>query len=82
MQGGRVSLYKVASTMDLVGIKVAMEEELEKLLGKDPVHMAGEGYLALAASTMKMVESRRTLFVGEKRERTERLGETAPRVAI
>jgi hypothetical protein len=33
--------------------------------------MTGEGYLALAASTMKMVESWRTLFVGEKRERAE-----------
>jgi hypothetical protein len=67
-----MTLYKVASTPDLVGIKVAMEEEeLEKLLGKDPVHMAGEGYLALAVNTLKMVESRRTLFVGEKRERTE-----------
>ncbi len=79
--------------MDLVGIKAAMEEdELEKLLGKDPVHMTGEGYLALAASTMKMVESRRTLFVGEKREsRREhgcggrgdwRMGKTAPQVAL
>jgi hypothetical protein len=47
------------------------EEELEKLVGKDPVHMAGEGYLALAVNTLKLVESRRTLFVGEKRERTE-----------
>jgi hypothetical protein len=55
-----------------VGIKVAMEEEeLEKLVGKDPVHMAGEGYLALAVNMLKLVESRRTLFVGEKRERTE-----------
>jgi hypothetical protein len=33
--------------------------------------MTGEGYLALAASTMKMVESRRTLFMGEKRDRAE-----------
>jgi hypothetical protein len=65
-----LSLYKVASTLDLVGIKVPMEEEeLEKLLGKDAVHITGEGYLALAASTMKMVESRRTLFAEEKRER-------------
>jgi hypothetical protein len=67
-----MTLYKVASTLDLVGIKVAMEEEeLEKLVGKDPVHMAGEGYLALAVNTLKLVESRRTLFVGEKRERTK-----------
>jgi hypothetical protein len=67
-----MTLYKVASTLDLVGIKVAMEEEeLEKLVGKDPVHMAGEGYLALAVNTLKLMESRRTLFVGEKRERTE-----------
>ncbi len=67
-----MTLYKVASTLDLVGIKVAMEEEeLEKLVDKDPVHMAGEGYLALAFNMLKLVESRRTLFVGEKRERTE-----------
>jgi uncharacterized Zn-binding protein involved in type VI secretion len=67
-----LTLYKVASTVDLVGIKAAMEEdELEKLLGKDPVHMTGEGYLTLAANIMKMVESRRTLFVGEKRERAD-----------
>jgi hypothetical protein len=67
-----MTLYKAASTLDLVGIKVAMEEEeLEKLVGKDPVYMAGEGYLALGVNIHKLVESRRTLFVGEKRERTE-----------
>jgi hypothetical protein len=67
-----LTLYKVASTVDLVGIKAAMEEdELEKLLGKDPVHMTGEGYMTLAANLIRMVESRRTLFVGEKRERAD-----------
>jgi hypothetical protein len=58
------SLYKVADTLDQVGVKAAMEEvELEKLLGRDPVHMTREGYLALALGTLKIIESRRTLFV-------------------
>jgi hypothetical protein len=35
------------------------------------VHIAGEGYLALAVGTLRLVEGRRTLFVGEKRERAE-----------
>jgi hypothetical protein len=70
-----MSLYKVAGMLDLVGVKAAMEEvELEKLLGRDPVHMTGEGYLALTVGTLKMVESRRTLFVGEKRKRAESMG--------
>ncbi len=59
-----MTLYKVASPLDLVGIRAAMEEvELEKLLGKDPVHMTGEGYAALAANALRLIESRRTLFV-------------------
>jgi hypothetical protein len=67
-----MTLYKVASPLDLVGIRAAMEEvELEKLLGKDPVHMTGEGYAALAVNALRLIESRRTLFVGEKRERSE-----------
>jgi hypothetical protein len=65
-----MTLYTVGSTLDMAGVKVAMEEdELEKLLGKDPVHMMGDGFLALAIGTLKMIENRRTLFVGEKRER-------------
>jgi hypothetical protein len=56
----------------MLGVKAAMEEdELEKLLGKDPVHMTGDGFLALAVGTLKMIESRRTLFLGEKREKAE-----------
>jgi hypothetical protein len=44
-------LYKVASPSELLGLKVSMEEdEVEKLLGKDPVHMTKEGYWNLAES--------------------------------
>jgi hypothetical protein len=67
-----MTLYKVGSTLYMVGVKVAIEEdELEKLFGKDLVHMTGDGFLALAVGTLKMIENRRTLFVGEKRERVE-----------
>jgi hypothetical protein len=67
-----MTLYKVGGTLDMVGVRGAMEEdELEKLLGKDPVHMTGDGFLALAVGTLKMIESKRTLFMGEKRERVE-----------
>jgi hypothetical protein len=60
-----MSMYKAASPVDRVGIKAAMEEvELEKLLGKDPVHMKG----ALAASTLKMVGAEGRCLL-ERRER-------------
>jgi hypothetical protein len=68
------TLYKVASPGELIGLKASMEEEeVEKLLGKDPVHMTKEGYWTLAENLVKMVESRRTLFMGEKRERQDSL---------
>ncbi len=44
---------------------------MEKLLGKDPVHMTKEGYWTMAENLVRMVESRRTLFIGEKRERSD-----------
>jgi hypothetical protein len=50
-----MTLCKVGSTLEMVGVKVAMEDdELEKLLGKDPVHMTGDGFKnGISNSTIK-----------------------------
>ncbi len=66
-------MYNVANPCELLGLKVSMEEdEVEKLLGKEPVPLTKEGYWNLAENPVKMVESRRrTFYIGEKREREE-----------
>ena len=64
--------YKVISPVDLLGIRVQMDEdELIGLLGEHPVHMSSEGYNRLAESIISMVERPGALFSGEKREREE-----------
>jgi hypothetical protein len=64
--------YKVVSPVEQLGIRVAMEEdELIKILGEDPVHIAATGYRKLAGSLISMAENPRTVFAGEKREREE-----------
>jgi hypothetical protein len=72
MVNGHV-MYNVANPCELLGLKVSMEEdEVEKLLGKEPVPLTKEGYWNLAENPVKMVESRRrTFYIGEKREREE-----------
>jgi hypothetical protein len=64
--------YKVVSPVEQLGIRVAMEEdELIKVLGDDPVHMAAAGYVKLAGSLVSTAENPRTVFAGEKRERED-----------
>jgi hypothetical protein len=62
MVNGHV-MYNVASPCELLGLKLSMEEdEVEKLLGKDPVPFTKEEYWNLAENLVKMVESRRKTF--------------------
>ncbi len=60
--------YKVVSPVELLGIRVTMEEnELVQILGDNPVHLSGTGYQRLAGSLINMAENPRTIFAGEKR---------------
>jgi hypothetical protein len=64
--------YKVVSPVELLGIRVTMEEnDLIQLLGDDPVHMSAGGYQRLTGGIINMAENPRTVFAGEKREREE-----------
>jgi hypothetical protein len=39
-----MQMYKVMSTCELLGLRAAMEEdEVERILGTDPVHMTEDG---------------------------------------
>jgi hypothetical protein len=61
--------FKVTNPMELLGIRYTTEEsELERLLGEDPVHYAGEGYVTMARNLIEMVEGPRSVFQAEKRE--------------
>ncbi len=61
--------FKVTNPVELMGIRFTTEEgELERLLGDDPVHYAGEGYATMARNLIKMVEGPRSVFQAEKRE--------------
>jgi hypothetical protein len=68
----RVKNFKVVNPNDLIGLSSQMEEEeVERLVGVSPVHLSGEGYAALAEAIINMVDSKRTVFEGGKREREE-----------
>jgi hypothetical protein len=61
--------FKVTNPVELMGIRFTTEEgELERLLGDDPVHYAGEGYATMARNLIEMVEGPRSVFQAEKRE--------------
>jgi len=42
-----------------------------KIMGKDGVHLTSHGYDLMAESIISMVESKESVFGGEKREREE-----------
>jgi hypothetical protein len=61
--------FKVTNPVELMGIRFTTEEgELERLLGDDPVHYAGEGYATMARNLIEMVEGPTSVFQAEKRE--------------
>ncbi len=60
--------FKVTNPMELMGIRFTTEEgELERLLGDDAVHYAGQGYATMARNLIEMVEGPRRVFQAEKR---------------
>ncbi len=67
-----MQMYKVMSTCELLGLRAAMEEdEVERILGSDPVHMTEDGFVTLAENMVRTLDNPATLFVGEKRSRDE-----------
>jgi hypothetical protein len=47
-----MQLYKVMSTCELLGLRAAMEEdEVERILGSDSVHMTEDGFVTLAETS-------------------------------
>jgi hypothetical protein len=67
-----MQMYKVMSTCELLGLRAAMEEdEVERILGLDPVHMTEDGFVTLAENMVRTLDNPATLFVGEKRSRDE-----------
>ncbi len=67
-----MQLYKVMSTCELLGLRAAMEEdEVERILGSDPVHMTEDGFVTLAENIVRTLNNPATLFAGEKRGREE-----------
>jgi hypothetical protein len=65
-------MYKVMSTCELLGLRAAMEEdEVERILGSDPVHMTEDGFVTLAENLIRTLDNPATLFAGEKRSREE-----------
>jgi hypothetical protein len=67
-----MQLFKVMSTCELLGLKAAMEEdEVERILGTDPVHMTEDGFVTLAENLIRTLDNPATLFAGEKRSREE-----------
>ena len=70
------TLYRIVNPCEGIGLKATMEEdEVEGILGRNPIHMAENGYVLLADFVQKMVENPSTLFVGEKRMREESVTE-------
>ena len=67
-----MQLYKVMSPCELLGLRAAMEEdEVERILGTDPVHMTEDGFVTLAENLVRTLDNPATLFAGEKRCREE-----------
>jgi hypothetical protein len=67
-----MQLYKVMSPCELLGLRAAMEEdEVERILGTDPVHMTEDGFVTLAENLVRTLDNPATLFAGEKRSREE-----------
>ena len=67
-----MQIYKVMSTCELLGLRAAMEEdEGERILGSDPVHMTEDGFVTLAENLVRTLDNPATLFAGEKRSREE-----------
>jgi hypothetical protein len=70
-----VKNFRVVNPNDMIGLSSQMEEEeVERLVGSSPIHLSGEGYAALAEAVISMVESKRAVFEGGKREREEEEG--------
>ena len=75
MEGG-VKRFKVANPGEYIGPSTQMEEdEVERIMGTNPVHLSPAGYVMLAEKLTTMVEDAKALFQGEKRERDEDLHE-------
>ncbi len=69
-----MQMYKVMSTCELLGLRAAMEEdEVERILGADPVHMTENGFVTLAENLIRTLDNPATLFAGEKRSREEQV---------
>jgi hypothetical protein len=69
-----MQMYKVMSTCELLGLRAAMEEdEVERILGTDPVHMTEDGFVTLAENLIRTLDNPATLFAGEKRSREEQV---------
>jgi hypothetical protein len=47
------------------------EDEVERILGSDPVHMTEDGFVTLAENLIRTLDNPATLFAGEKRSREE-----------
>jgi hypothetical protein len=47
------------------------EDEVERILGTDPVHMTEDGFVTLAENLVRTLDNPATLFAGEKRSREE-----------
>jgi hypothetical protein len=68
----QMQMYKVMSTCELLGLRAAMEEdEVERILGSDPVHMTEDGFVTLAENLIRSLDNPAILFAGEKRSREE-----------
>ncbi len=62
-------MYRVMSTCELLGLRAAMEEdEVERILGKDPVHMTEDGFVTLTENIVRMLDNPATFFCGGKEE--------------
>ena len=69
-----MQMYKVMSMCELLGLRAAMEEdEVERILGTDPVHMTEDGFVTLAENLIRTLDNPATLFAGEKRSREEQV---------
>jgi hypothetical protein len=50
------------------------EDEVERILGSDPVHMTEDGFVTLAENLIRTLDNPAALFAGEKRSREESVG--------
>ncbi len=67
-----MQMYRVMSTCELLGLRAAMEEdEVERILGTDPVHMTEDGFVTLTENIVRTLDNPATLSVGENRSRDE-----------